>query len=152
MLGAVYHVGLTVTDMDRSLYFYRDILGLKYQGELIMDGRETEVMFQQRNCKARVAYLNGSDMLQAPPVELIQFLNVPVQRIPADLFTTSISELCFYSSDADAVYRQLVAYGVDCLSQPQEFDFTKAGFGRSKAFYFRDPDNIILEVMQPLPV
>ena len=94
--------------------------------------------------------LNGSDQLRMPPVELIQFVEDEIHRKPMDLFTTSISELCFYAKDADAVYQKLVEQGVECFSTPQEFDFRQEGFGRSKAFYFRDPDGIILEIMQPL--
>lgn len=71
MIGQIYHVGLTVSDLDRSVAFYRDVLGLQYQGELLMEGKETEAMFRRENCKARVAYLNGSDQLHMPPVELI---------------------------------------------------------------------------------
>ena len=59
MVGRIYHVGLTVSDLDKSIAFYRDILGLKYQGEIMMVGEETDKMFQKKNCKARVAYLNG---------------------------------------------------------------------------------------------
>ena len=32
MVGRIYHVGLTVSDLNRSIAFYRDILGLKFQG------------------------------------------------------------------------------------------------------------------------
>jgi glyoxylase I family protein len=39
---------------------------------------------------------------------------------------------------------------VECLSEPQYFDFRANEFGESRAFYFRDPDGIILEMMQPL--
>ena len=108
MIGQIYHVGLTVSDLGRSVAFYRDVLGLQYQGELLMEGKETEAMFRRENCKARVAYLNGSDQLHMPPVELIQFVEDEIHRKPADLFTTSISELCFYAENADAVYQKLV--------------------------------------------
>lgn len=150
MTGQIYHVGLTVSDMDRSIAFYRDVLGLTFQGELLMDGPETEAMFQRKNCRARVAYLNGSEKIGMPPVELIQFVDVDIKKQSADLFTTSVSELCFYTEDIEAVYQNLQSHQVDCLSSPQVFDFTADGFGRSKAFYFRDPDGIILEMMQPL--
>ena len=150
MIGRIYHVGLTVSDLDRSVSFYRDILGLAYIGEIWMDGKETDALFRRKNCKARVAYLNGSDGENMPPVELIQFVGSDAEKRSADLFTTSVSELCFYTDDIDEAYGRLRAYHVDCLSGPRDFDFTEAGFGKSRAFYFRDPDGIILEMMQPV--
>ena len=56
------------------------------------------------------------------------------------MFTTSISEVCFYTDDIDSVYKHLVDNNVECLSEPQYFDFRADGFGESRAFYFRDPD------------
>ena len=150
MIGRIYHVGLTVSDLDRSVSFYRDILGLAYIGEIWMDGKETDALFRRKNCKARVAYLNGSDGENMPPVELIQFVGQDIQRRSADLFTTSVSELCFYTDDIDEAYERLREHHAECLSGPRDFDFTKVGFGKSRAFYFRDPDGIILEMMQPI--
>ena len=150
MVGRIYHVGLTVSDLERSIAFYRDVLGLEFQGEIFMEGEETDKMFRRANCKARVAYLNGSKAVEAPPVELIQFVNNEVKKVPSDLFTTSISEVCFYTDDIDSAYKHLVDNNVECLSEPQHFDFRADGFGESRAFYFRDPDGIILEMMQPL--
>ena len=150
MVGRIYHVGLTVSDLERSIAFYRDVLGLEFQGEIFMEGEETDKMFRRVNCKARVAYLNGSKAVEAPPVELIQFVNNEVKKVPSDLFTTSISEVCFYTDDIDSAYKQLVDNNVECLSERQYFDFRADGFGESRAFYFRDPDGIILEMMQPL--
>ena len=46
MVGRIYHVGLTVSDLDRSIAFYRDILGLEFQGEIFMEGEETDKMFR----------------------------------------------------------------------------------------------------------
>ncbi|MGI5977258.1 MAG: VOC family protein [Candidatus Limivicinus sp.] len=150
MIGQIYHVGLTVSDLDRSVSFYRDILGLRYLGEIIMEGEETDILFQRKNCRARVAYLNGSEKTDMPPVELIQFHDTETKRGQADLFSESVSELCFYTDDIDKTYRSLISQNVECLSAPQNFDFTAAGFGKSRAFYFKDPDGIVLEMMQPL--
>ena len=150
MIGRIYHVGLTVSDLDRSIAFYRDILGLEFQGEIFMEGEETDKMFRRVNCKARVAYLNGSKAVEAPPVELIQFVDNIVNQMQSDLFTTSISEVCFYTDDIDSAYKILIENHVECLSEPQYFDFRADGFGESRAFYFRDSDGIILEMMQPL--
>ena len=119
MVGRIYHVGLTVSDLDRSIAFYRDILGLEFQGEIFMEGEETDKMFRRANCKARVAYLNGSKAIEAPPVELIQFVDSKIHKEQSDLFTTSISEVCFYTDDIDFVYKTLIENHVECLSEPQ---------------------------------
>ena len=148
MIQEIMHVGLTVSDIEKSIAFYRDVLGLKYQGILTMEGKETDLLFGRPNSKAKVAYLNGSDEIMAPPVELIQFTDVEISHDKADLFKTSISEICFAVKDLDKVYNHLVENGVECISAPQPFDFTKDGFGKSKAIYFKDPDGIILELMQ----
>ncbi|MDO5738508.1 MAG: VOC family protein [Eubacteriales bacterium] len=148
MIREVMHIGLTVTDLDRSVAFYRDILGLEFQGEIMMSGEATDRLFARQNAAARIAYLNGSKELLAPPIELIQFTDQEIKQDRGDLFKTSVSEICFNCDDIDKVYADLVAKGVDFLSEPQEFDFTADGFGKSKAVYLRDPDGIILELMQ----
>lgn len=148
MLNEVMHIGITVSDMERSISFYRDVLGLDYQGELMMEGPETDALFHLSGCKVRVAYLNGSSELFAPPVELIQFLAPGFEVSHPDLQKTSISELCFHCENIDQLYRHLKDHQVECLSEPQSFDFTKYGFGKSRAIYFKDPDGIVLEAIQ----
>lgn len=88
MVGRIYHVGLTVSNLDKSIAFYRDVLGLTFQGEIMMVGEETDKMFQKKNCKARVAYLNGSENIETPPVELIQFVDNEVKKVQSNLFTS----------------------------------------------------------------
>ena len=118
MLQEILHVGLTVSDMDRSIAFYRDVLGLAFQGELLMEGPETDRLFRMEGCRARVAYLKGTDAIAAPPVELIQFINDPAAREESGLHRTSISELCFRVRDIEAAYQTLTARGVECFSSP----------------------------------
>lgn len=94
--------------------------------------------------------MNGSKNVEVPLVELIQFADHAANKTQSDLFTTSVSELCFYTDDIDAVYKNLIEENIECLSESQYFDFSSQGFGKSKAFYFKDPDGIILEILQPL--
>lgn len=150
MISKITHIGVTVSDLDRSLEFYKDILGLSFQGELVMKGPETDLLFDLENCEARIAYLGANDHLMSPSVELIQFVNQPATPDKASLTKTSISEICFEVDDIDQAYEDLLAKGVNFLSQPQTFDFTDFGFSKSRAVYFRDPDGIILELIQTL--
>ena len=149
MILSAAHIGLTVSDLDRSVAFYRDTLGLEYLGEMKMGGPETAALFNKEDCRARVAYLTGDKTHQGPPVELIQFIDQPIQHRRSDLFTTSVSELCLNTDDIDGDYERLKAAGVEFISAPQSFDSTAYGFGKSRAVYFYDPDGIILELIQP---
>ena len=147
MINEIIHVGLTVSDLERSIKFYRDILGFKFLGQILMEGDQTDKLFCRKNCKAKVAYLNGGK-LTCPPVELIEFISEDKEKVKSDLFHTSISEICFITDDIDAEYLRLKNLGVEFLSEPCEFDFTLYGFGKSKAVYFKDPDGIILELIE----
>lgn len=147
MINEIIHVGVTVSDLDRSIDFYKNIMGLEFVGQILMEGNETDKLFRRKNCKAKVAYLN-SGKLNCPPVELIQFISENANEVKADLFNTSISEICFRTDDIWAEYERLKALGVEFLSEPCDFDFTAYGFGKSTAVYFKDPDGIILELIE----
>lgn len=153
MIHHIAHVGLTVHNLEQSIVFYRDILGLSYLGRMRMSGEETDRLFARANCVVDVAYLNGSSEMYSAPIELIEFIgnqSKPRPRRQA-LVDIAISEVCFAVNDIDLVYQKLLARGVAFLSEPQYFDLRAQGFGCSKAVYFYDCNGIVLELMQRLP-
>ena len=95
-------------------------------------------------------YMDYSAKIYGIYLRYVSKEDIHVYSVDECLFTTSISEVCFYTDDIDFVYKTLIENHVECLSEPQYFDFRADGFGESRAFYFRDPDGIILEMMQPL--
>ena len=149
MFHPVAHIGFTVSDLERSVHFYRDILGCRSLGEMKMDGPETAALFNEEDCAAKVAYLRPWDET-SPLIELIEFSHKPAKIDKPGLFKTSISELCFYTSDIDEDYQILLEKGVEFLSEPQTFDSREYGFGKSRAVYFLDPDGNVLELIQSL--
>ncbi len=145
-MKAIAHIGLTVSDLDKSVDFYRDVLKLDYIGEMTMQGEQTDLLFGDKDLTVRVAYLKAKQ--GGPAIELIQFVDRAIAKDEASLFKTSISELCFEVDDIDEWYAHLKAHNVAVLSKPQLFDSSDYGFGKSRALYFKDRDGIILELIE----
>ena len=93
MLKEVMHIGITVSNIERSINFYRDVLGLTLVGEALMEGKETDALFAMSNCKVKIAYLNGSDNIIAPPIELLQFVSPETIKDESKLNKISASAL-----------------------------------------------------------
>ena len=46
MVHEITHIGVTERDIERSIAFYRDVLGLEFVGTITMEGEETDRLFQ----------------------------------------------------------------------------------------------------------
>lgn len=57
MLKHIAHVGVTVSNLERSIDFYQNVLGLSYKGQMVMEGEATDTLFGTKGCKVKVAYL-----------------------------------------------------------------------------------------------
>lgn len=154
MIGRVLHIGLTVSDLERSRHFYQNILGLRPDGQLRMAGPDTDRLFGEPDAAVDILYFKGSDHLLSPPLELIcfdRFASMPPdQDRTAALSQIGISEVCLETDDIQREYQRLSALGVDFLSPPVYFDFRPDGFYECYVVYFKDPDGIILELIQML--
>nr|WP_275041365.1 VOC family protein [Brachyspira hyodysenteriae] len=60
MLKEVMHIGITVSNIERSINFYRDVLGLKLIGEALMEGKETDALFAMNDCKVKLLILTAA--------------------------------------------------------------------------------------------
>ncbi|MQA24472.1 MAG: hypothetical protein GEU94_03165 [Micromonosporaceae bacterium] len=145
LVQGIHHTGLTVSDLDRSVSFYRDLLGC------------AEVMRQEKKGGYLTAIVGYPDAhvrmahLRAPTgghiIELFQYLAPPQLSAELEPRRLGNAHLCFLVDDLDAVHTRLVQAHVDLFSPPVEVD-TGANAG-GKALYLRDPDGITLELFQP---
>lgn len=148
MFNKIGHVSLTVKDLDKSIKFYEDILGMKVKSKKMMDCKSTEVLFGINACKVRVAYLIACRHCDAPDIKLLQFSEQDTLNDQIIVNRVSISSVTFYVDDIDKTYKEYKEKGVEFVSEPQYFDSTEAGLGKIKSAYFKDPNGIILELQQ----
>jgi catechol 2,3-dioxygenase-like lactoylglutathione lyase family enzyme len=141
-----HHTSLTVSNLERSVAFYRDALGL-------------DVVYEQEKRGGYLARITGYPdahvrmaQLEAPGgshrIELFQFLQPVGEAAPVETRDVGITHVCFLVSDLHAAYERLRREpGVELCSEPVEIDTgaNAGGFG----LYLRDPDGITLELYQP---
>jgi catechol 2,3-dioxygenase-like lactoylglutathione lyase family enzyme len=146
-IGAVHHTGLTVGDLDRSVAFYRDVLGCSVIMEQEKVGGYLAAIVGYPDTSIRMAHLY--DPAGRLVVELFEYR--AHEMLPAELEPRRIgnAHLCFVVSDLDAVYARLVGQGVATFTPPVPID-TGVNAGGS-GLYLHDPDGITLELFQPAP-
>ena len=141
MIAGVEHVAISVSNLEKSLAFYRDLLGLSL-ARVLECGPETPLpeATAQPGCRARIAHLYSGSFL----VELFEYLQPegrPIEpgRRQADHGPVHVG---FRSTDARADFKRLRQHGVESLSNPVEF---RPGVW---LFYFRGPDGEVLELRE----
>jgi catechol 2,3-dioxygenase-like lactoylglutathione lyase family enzyme len=144
MIRGVHHTCITVSDLEQSIAFYRDLLGL----ELVMT-EESERSGDDRSkslgvpaAKVRLA------LLRAPgaQIELIEY--VTAQGRPYDRNNNDIGavHIAFQVDDVDAVYQSLLDHGVRFTAPPSTVPAgPMAGW---RWTYLFDPDGVSLELLQ----
>ena len=149
MIRRVHHHTLTVSDMDRSLRFYRDLLNFTVIYDKVRENLPAydEVMNLQ-DVKVRVVLLN--DPTAEAVVALLQFHNpAPRKREMGNLFVGSTA-LALQTDNIDADYRRLKAAGVRFTCEP--VDIVRDGRVAARLVYGFDPDEIVIELYQPMDI
>ena len=142
--SALDHVAVTCADLDRSLHFYCELLGLEVRARGEAEGAEFEIT-GIADPKVRWAdlLLTGGQVL-----ELIEYQRPrgrPSRPAPNDPGATHIS---MRVANADATYERLRAAGVEVRGEPATIDAPGAWHG-VRAFYAADPDGVTVEITQP---
>ena len=142
----VHHTGYTVSDLDRSLAFYCDLLGCEVIATQEKQGGYLAAIVGYPDAHVRMAHLRvpGGEHV----IELFEYLSPEGKRADVEPRNVGASHLCFLVANLGALYDSLLARGVTSfVSPPVEVDtgINRGGLG----LYLRDPDGITIELFQP---
>lgn len=142
---AFAHVGLQVADLDRSVVFYRDLIGLELIERGIRSDPYLGEVVGRPGARLDIAVLAapGEDVL----VELVEYLDTEADRVDPDTVNTGTAHVCFRVTDVDAIHRRVLAAGYRSVSPPVTPTSGRWTGGRS--VYLLDPDDIRVELVQP---
>jgi catechol 2,3-dioxygenase-like lactoylglutathione lyase family enzyme len=141
-----HHVGIIVKDLDRSIYFYHDVLGLEFDNEPSpwFEGEDLARGVGVPGARLRQVSLRASDGLI---VELIEYSNRPEDNTdPIQQNYLGAMHLAFRVDDVRIAKAELESRGVEFLSDVNVVDEgVLAGW---RWVYLHDPDGIPLELVE----
>lgn len=132
------HLVVGVTDMDRALAFYRDVLGMEVIFESLISGEPFDaVLHATRNQEGRVV----GGLLGGLMIELLSLGTKPAEDKPARRGITGIHNLSLSVTDLDDTHRRVVDAG--CTPDQEPFEI-----GGVRMFFVKDPDGTPVEFIE----
>jgi len=141
----VHHLGLTVADVERSIRFYRDVLGMPLVGRRVADAEYVARQTGYEGLRLDVASFRlapDSDQL----LQIAQYQTHAGAAADQASNRPGNSHLCLVVDDIHAAYQELKGRGVAFKSPPIEITAGphRGGFG----VYLLDPDGYTIELHQ----
>lgn len=138
------HLGICVRDMETSLAFYRDLVGMKVVKEenQAVDGAGWEHVYRGKRRGRRICYLKYNDDPASPVLVVTEHVGEAVLGAPILLDEIGISHLSFSVPDLDALTKELLAAGVKTAGPPDMF---READGVVRTVFFLDPDGMVVQ-------
>jgi len=141
MIKDFRHACIVVRDLDKSLKFYRDILGLKVDNILTVKGKYPETVLNIKGIKLTYVKMRTPNQSKnSPPIfELHYWQNPKISP------RSGYNHISFTVDDIDYEYKRLSKLRVKFISPPQ-----KAPNGDTKVCFAHDPDKHLIEFVEEL--
>lgn len=142
----ILKIGLTVGGLDRSVAFYEKVLSFRVLSRSTSPAGQESSLLGLENSETRHAEL----ALGEEHIVLTEHPQLPGHPIPVDSrsFDLWFQHIAIVVSDMDKAYEVLRRVQVRPIStSPQTLPLSNPNAGGIKAFYFRDPENHVLELI-----
>ena len=146
LVMGVDSIGMTVSDLDRSVEFYSKVLSFEKVSESEAEGSEQKHLQGVFGLHTRTARMR----LGGEFIELTEYLAPKGRPAPADTHANDrwFQHIAIITSDMEKAYGWLRRNKVQhASSSPQRLPDWNRNAAGIQAFYFRDPDGHFLEVL-----
>lgn len=138
------HTGITVSNLERSLEFWRDVLGFELSHTAHQTGELAREITGVAGAEIKLAVLKTPGAYR---IELLEYL-APTDRNHACLRPSDVghAHVALLVDDLDAALEKILASGWKAAGRPKTL---KSGPNAgTRVVYVRDPDGTTIEFMQ----
>ena len=141
MIRGIHHTAISTGDLQRSLAFYRDLLGFEtvFEAGWPVGAEVADNITGLSGSSAQVAMLRAGNSF----IELFQYASPAASPGDPDrpVCDHGITHICLDVTDVDAEYERLTAAGMRFHCPPQDL-------GGARTTYGRDPDGNVVEIQE----
>ena len=139
------HIGIAVTNMKKSLHFYRDLLGLEIVREMDESGEYIDNMLSLNNVNVKTVKMSANNGVTL--IELLEFKSHPKENKQREIYDIGASHVAFTVENLNEMYEYLLNLGVKFNAPPQTSPDKFA-----KIAFCKDPDGTPIELVQILEI
>lgn len=151
--NGVWHTSFTVSDIETSVAFYCDLLGLELYHQQVQHNEYTAKLVGYEGAHLKVAMLRIPGAFVGPSnhhLELVEYVHPRGDKTDVATNRPGSPHLCFVTDDIHGDYDRLSAAGVR-FRAPAPVEIVAGVNKGGYTVYFLDPDDITLEMLQPPP-
>jgi catechol 2,3-dioxygenase-like lactoylglutathione lyase family enzyme len=137
----IVHVGVSVFDLEKSVQFYKDVVGMEVVYRAYHEGEKISRVVDVPEAVLKICVLQKGSVR----LELIDYGKQEKKQVAyKDQSTPGLIHIAMRVADVDEAYRRMKALGYGFNSEPM---VTREN--GPKICYFRGPDNVIMELYEP---
>lgn len=139
------HVAISVKDMERSLAFWRDALGLQLIQDRMLSGPDLDMALMETGTSVRMVILADE---VGSMIELLGWESPPVRERPPEhlkFTSTGLVEVCLAVSDLEKLEEDLAKKGIRFRTPVWILNIEGLDV---KVTHVEDPDGVQVELIQ----
>jgi lactoylglutathione lyase len=142
MIKNIRHSGIVVNDLEASLYFYKELLGLKVIKKMDESGSYIDHMLGLKAVKVTTVKMATCD---GHMIELLKYHSHESEQTARRIYDTGLTHIAFEVDDLDSNYKRLKSQRVAFSSRPQ-----LSPDGYAKVTFCRAPEGTFVELVEVL--
>ena len=136
------HTGIITNDIQKSLHFYRNILGFEVLEEFEESGYYIDTITNLKNSTAHFYKLQAND---GTVLELLEYPSHKTKPVDVSIINVGVCHIALRVDNSEIAYKRLLEHDVKVLSKP-----IPSSCGMAKVFFCIDPDNVRIEIVEML--
>jgi glyoxylase I family protein len=142
---AADHTGITVSNLERSLAFWRDVLGFDFSHSAHQKGEMAQQITGVKGAELKLAVVKSP---KGHKIELLEYLAPTHRKKDVDLKPCDVAHahVAFVVENLEPLLEKIAASGWKAAGEPQMLiNGPNAG---KRVVYVRDPDGTTIEFME----